>query len=243
MNARRSFRQGGDEFCILLPEAGPRRAARAAARIRDGLAHAVGTGMGIATFPADSGEAIELIELADARLTAEKADRRGGPRPSSTGRSLAMTPSLRALASVDTDALAATGAEASRAAIGSSRTLWRVTGTMFAFYAAAARRSRCSTRHSRRRGFARSWPSLGRSRVAIFSTPPPPQHTWRSELVVALSYVLPALLFRGRWRSASLAIGASVFIGPLLAIRTASRVRAVTHATLADGCCWRRRSS
>ncbi|HEY3765580.1 MAG TPA: sensor domain-containing diguanylate cyclase [Gaiellales bacterium] len=71
-------RVGGEEFAIILPETG-KRAARAAAerlcaRVRalPGL-RATTVSCGVASFPADAGDAIELVAGADAALYAAKA--------------------------------------------------------------------------------------------------------------------------------------------------------------------------
>ena len=68
-------RQGGDEFCVVLPRTGSTAAHAMAARIRDALAGLgdVSSGIGVATFPADAGDADALLELADARLSTDKA--------------------------------------------------------------------------------------------------------------------------------------------------------------------------
>jgi GGDEF domain-containing protein len=73
-----SFKLGGEEFAIILPETG-KRAARAAAerlcaRVRalPGL-RATTVSCGVASFPADAGDAIELVAGADAALYAAKA--------------------------------------------------------------------------------------------------------------------------------------------------------------------------
>jgi diguanylate cyclase (GGDEF)-like protein len=82
-------RYGGDEFAILLPEAGPEAAEQAAARIRDAFAAAafaeggrsavpVSIAVGAATFPVDGRSATDLIATADRRLYEMK---RGRPVP------------------------------------------------------------------------------------------------------------------------------------------------------------------
>ncbi len=73
------FRQGGDEFCLLLPQSTPALANRTANALRAALAgvgNGVTAGYGIATFPDDATGGQVLLHVADARLREDKA---GGP--------------------------------------------------------------------------------------------------------------------------------------------------------------------
>ncbi len=226
-------RQGGDEFCILLPDSGPRRAQRVAERIRAALAPSVRTGIGVATYPVDGGDPLRLVELADARLTAEKAARRGAPAPKLgwllDGDGVAL-PASTLHQSGGTDHQ---GSEASRAAIGASRVIWRTTGGMFSFYALfgiavfAVRPALTGPLYVPVMATALI---IG---VAVLCTSPPALHSRRSEIVLASSYILPALLFVDAGSHPSVAVGAAVFIGPLVAVRTQTRRRAGTHIALA----------
>lgn len=71
-------RQGGDEFCVLLPESGPREAERMVATIKAALAEVDADGrplhaaVGRATFPGDGLGAEDLLACADARQRADK---------------------------------------------------------------------------------------------------------------------------------------------------------------------------
>lgn len=72
-------RQGGDEFCVLLPQSTEALAQRTTNALRAALAgvgDGVTAGFGIATFPADAVSGDVLMHVADARLRADKA---GGP--------------------------------------------------------------------------------------------------------------------------------------------------------------------
>ena len=86
-------RYGGDEFAILLPDAGQAEAALTAERLTiafaettfttaSGLAVPIAISVGAATFPADGRTAAELIAVADAGLYRMKraARRTGEPR-------------------------------------------------------------------------------------------------------------------------------------------------------------------
>lgn len=69
-------RPGGDEFCVLAPEASPADAVELVARVRaalDGVTvHPVSAGIGVALFPGDALTARELFEVADARQRDDK---------------------------------------------------------------------------------------------------------------------------------------------------------------------------
>ncbi|MDQ8045380.1 MAG: GGDEF domain-containing protein, partial [Patulibacter sp.] len=74
-------RQGGDEFCLILPETSPAHAQRTANAIRARLAQVqaygatVTTGIGIASFPDDALRGDVLLHVADERLRENKAPR------------------------------------------------------------------------------------------------------------------------------------------------------------------------
>lgn len=71
-------RQGGDEFCVVLPETTPEEAQRTANAIRAALAkmsvegQPVSSGIGIATYPTDAESTDVLLHLADSRLGESK---------------------------------------------------------------------------------------------------------------------------------------------------------------------------
>lgn len=69
-------RPGGDEFCVLAPEADAADALRLVARVRAALhgvaVHPVSAGIGVALFPADATTARDLFEVADARQREDK---------------------------------------------------------------------------------------------------------------------------------------------------------------------------
>ena len=74
-------RQGGDEFGILVPEAGPEEAARIVGHVRAALAGVDAGGrnlagaVGHAVFPDDAADRESLIEVADRRQRADKGPR------------------------------------------------------------------------------------------------------------------------------------------------------------------------
>ncbi|MBO9532389.1 MAG: GGDEF domain-containing protein [Solirubrobacteraceae bacterium] len=75
-------RQGGDEFCIVLPETSPALAERSANAVRAALAQVttpdgerISSGLGIASFPKDALSGEVLLHVADERLRLSKGER------------------------------------------------------------------------------------------------------------------------------------------------------------------------
>jgi diguanylate cyclase (GGDEF)-like protein len=77
-------RQGGDEFCLVLPDTSAAHAARAANAIGAALAKidahgaTVTAGIGIASFPKDAVHSGVLLHVADERLRENKREQPGG---------------------------------------------------------------------------------------------------------------------------------------------------------------------
>jgi diguanylate cyclase (GGDEF)-like protein len=71
-------RQGGDEFCVLLPETSSEQAFPIANAIRAAIeaigpvGHAISTGVGAATFPTDASSPGVVLHVADMRLRHDK---------------------------------------------------------------------------------------------------------------------------------------------------------------------------
>ena len=79
------FRQGGDEFAVIVPEANAEEAEEVASRLRSRIAHRgfgsdaerpVSAAVGFAMYPADGSTAEDLLGFADLDLFAAKRDRR-----------------------------------------------------------------------------------------------------------------------------------------------------------------------
>ena len=76
-------RLGGDEFCVLAPESGPRDAERLAERVRWAVSEAVGgleglsVSAGWAVYPDDGAHGDELLHHADEAAISAKRRRRG----------------------------------------------------------------------------------------------------------------------------------------------------------------------
>jgi diguanylate cyclase (GGDEF)-like protein len=76
-------RYAGDEFVIVLPNAGPETAARIIERIRTDVEHTgiksdlpIGISIGQAVYPADGTHARRLLGIADGRMYADKSERK-----------------------------------------------------------------------------------------------------------------------------------------------------------------------
>ncbi|MFT4034114.1 MAG: GGDEF domain-containing protein [Patulibacter sp.] len=80
-------RQGGDEFCLVLPDTSAEHADRAANAVRAALAKIdahgarVTAGIGVASFPKDAVHGGVLLHVADERLRAHKPGRTAGASP------------------------------------------------------------------------------------------------------------------------------------------------------------------
>ncbi|MDO9356495.1 MAG: GGDEF domain-containing protein [Solirubrobacteraceae bacterium] len=76
-------RQGGDEFCVMLPETSAQDAARIGASLRDALSQITAghgpltTGLGMAEYPRDGTDIDTILRHADAHLRADKASDEG----------------------------------------------------------------------------------------------------------------------------------------------------------------------
>jgi diguanylate cyclase (GGDEF)-like protein len=76
-------RYGGDEFALVLPEAGPDIANRVVSRIRERMAAevespALSASAGVAAFPEDGDTPEKLLAAADRALYGMKGNRKGG---------------------------------------------------------------------------------------------------------------------------------------------------------------------
>lgn len=127
------IRQGGDEFCVLLPRTNEEAAARLEGVIATQLAALtqegvpISAGSGRATYPVDAITGHALLEVADRRLRANKAAR------SAQRHARPATPlPLRAL----DDRRRSEPRPLSRRSIAASRTIWAVTGCSVSAYGA-----------------------------------------------------------------------------------------------------------
>ena len=76
-----AYRLGGDEFCVLLRGDADGVVARASeALVEQGEGFSIGASYGLVPLPSDADTASVALQLADERMYAQKASRRGSPR-------------------------------------------------------------------------------------------------------------------------------------------------------------------
>ena len=241
-------RQGGDEFCIVLPGATADRTARVISLVHTELARiahlgaggAVTAGIGHASFPDDASDAAGLLDVADERLRVAKA-RAVGRRHCRTDRD---TAGAAMKARVDARTLGGSQLPAQRHAVldgglgrrelERNRYVWSAAAGMYLLYAAF--------------GLAISlWaPWLIGPRfewIVVFGAlvgvvylleGPPAIDTRANHVAVALAYVVPAIVLVLCQPGGSVAIGCLVFAGPLTAVRLIDRRQIGLHLVVAS---------
>ncbi len=231
-------RQGGDEFCILLPETGPAEAQTVREAIETALAalgrgtEGVTTGVGVATYPVDATTAQELLELADARLTANKAEHRARPRM------LPTNPVMPVMPIAPPSARGSGSARVSRRALAVNLTVWRAQGVLVSFYSLLIGAMALFTLDGadpQRTAFAFC---MVLSVVSYFTLrrEPPAVGSVLNHAVVALPYVGATLFMVAVPSIATGAIGPLALSGALASVRLVDRRQIVAHWTAATVC-------
>ncbi|MBO9534364.1 MAG: diguanylate cyclase [Solirubrobacteraceae bacterium] len=231
-------RLGGDEFMVLAPTTDADQAEIFAEELKNGLGPAISTGIGWSMYPHDGIEPNQLVEIADARLIARKAESREEERSADAAwvRHL-VVPDGSELAEALAAEPRAPRRPITRHVLGSGRLLWRVTSVMFLFYASIAAI------------FIAAGPDPGEPLSSAMSTPlmligvligaviwfsePPKLHTWGSDLTLVFTYLVPVAAWAVVRPDASALIGFGIFVGPLVVVRSKSRVRIAIHLTAA----------
>ncbi len=231
-------RQGGDEFCILLPGSGPTEAAA----VRESITAALGalghrgegvtTGIGLATFPADATTPAGLLEFADARLSDDKAAHRRAPRALPTEVSMPVMP-------LSTPATPGHGSmRVSRRQFAVNLTVWRAQGVLVTLYSLMLGLIALFTLDGadpQRTAFAFC---TVLSAVAYFTLrrQPPAVGTALNHAVVALPYVGSSLFMIVVPSIASAAIGPLALSGALASVRLVDRRQIIAHWVAATLC-------
>ena len=230
-------RQGGDEFCVLLPETGPTEALAVRAAINTALeqlgrgADVVTSGIGIATFPIDATTAPELLELADVRLTADKVAHRTRPRTLPASVSMPVMPIVPPTRNNGS-------ARVSRRELAVNLTVWRAQGVLVTFYSLLIGVMALFTLDGadpQRTAFAFC---LVLGVVAYFTLrrEPPAVGSILNHAVVALPYVGATLFMVVVPEIATGAIGPLALSGALASVRLVDRRQIVAHWTAATIC-------
>ncbi|MFT4034115.1 MAG: GGDEF domain-containing protein [Patulibacter sp.] len=234
-------RQGGDEFCMVLPNTTTEDARALSELIRARLqavrafGSGVSTGIGIATCPHDGRTADELLSVADARLRIDKA---GAPHRNSPEWHAAV-PEVVPRAPAPATGATATELPPEWTVDGVSRRhmeglmlTWRMAALAAFTYAALGT------------GILAWAPELGREgllvitiasflgTITLLCTRPPRIGSIVNHGYVAMAYLLP-LGFAVATRPGAIGVGLSMFVGPLAAARLIERRQIVAHLSLA----------
>jgi diguanylate cyclase (GGDEF)-like protein len=234
------IRQGGDEFCVILPDTSAEQAEVVAGLIRSRLAdmpnfhQGISTGLGAASFPDDGADAETLLDVADARLRTDKAD---GPARGTLPPEQALVMS----SSPDTPAdPLADGIPSgilmglTRREMAVSRAIWHATAAMFLFYgmlgvtlffAAPSLRTPPFLPISLTGLVLGAWFVMTRA---------PAIGTLRNHFVVACAYLFPVLTLVATKPAGAATICLAMWIGPLSAVRLASRWHVAAHGVAAS---------
>lgn len=238
-------RQGGDEFCLVLPETDAEQAEVVAGMIRKRLSEvqsfgmAVSTGIGMATFPQDGDHPTALLDAADARLRADKAS---APARGSVEHLAdhAARQAIPTSASIDTPADPVISSSFSafldgltRREIAVSRALWRATAAMFLVYPALGLLLYALAPDLHTGAFLPI--CLGGFAIGVLYllAPAPPIGTLRNHLVIASTYLFPVLALIGTRPAGAATIALAIWIGPVAVVRLTSRVQVAAHLTAA----------
>jgi diguanylate cyclase (GGDEF)-like protein len=244
-------RQGGDEFCILLPEASAVAARHAVRGVRAELAHlcdghaGVTAGIGVATYPTDATKPEALLHVADDRLRQDKLDQRQSRASSAAAPRAGMPSDVSALGAVsrrrvaDANVDPAAGVPAyapqrvTRRDLALNATVWRMAGAVYLVFTVIGASVCIWKPELAGADFPYTVAFGGSIGLAILFSRPPAIDTLGSHLQVATAYLVPWLALITCQPGGSTAIGCSIFIGALTAMRVVERRHVAAHVTLA----------
>lgn len=240
------IRQGGDEFCVVLDSAAPVEIGAIESRIRTALADLdqvagvpVSSGIGRAVCPADGDDADALLAIADARLLADKADRRRARAvratpfpPGATGWQVVSTPPAD---SRQRPGEGPTGFPdgIGRVELEGNQPVWRAHALMYLIYTLMGMGVSLLAPEVVGPWFAYVWLLGVPITVAYLALGPPRIGTSVNHAVVALTYVVPALIIWSCAPGGSFATGTLLFVGPLAATRIVVRWQVGAHVAAA----------
>lgn len=233
------IRQGGDEFCVVLPNTNVDQAAVIASTVRDGLGRidhfgsSLTAGIGLASFPADAVDPDELLRIADERMLADKSDRTSGdaghlgseaytrptlvPRPTHRA-----SPVYRLLRGV------------SRERMGRNRIVWVAGAAMYLMLAVLGSFIWRIHPELANPEFPYVVAAGGVVGMVLVLIRPPRMGSALNHLVIACSYVVPFLIMLTCEPSGSIGAGATIFAGPFMSIRLTSHRQIVAHLVAAS---------
>ncbi|MBO9532387.1 MAG: GGDEF domain-containing protein [Solirubrobacteraceae bacterium] len=233
------IRQGGDEFCLILPDTSREQAEVVAGLVRSRLAdlpsysQGITTGVGMATYPDDGTDPIALLDAADERLRRDKA---------TTPRSVAIRPdatlTFAATQEADTPADPTVGGALmnglTRREMAVSKALWAATGAMFVIYPALGLLIYFLAPDLRTEEFLPVCVGGLVLAAIYFATPAPAIGSVRNHAVVASVYIFPALALAATKPAGAMTIALAGWIGPVAAVRLTSRWHMIAHGTVAS---------
>jgi diguanylate cyclase (GGDEF)-like protein len=236
-------RQGGDEFCLVLPDTSAEQAEVVAGMIRKRLSSvstfglAISTGIGMASFPEDGDAAQALLDVADDRLRSDKAD------APARGSAIEMpAEAIAANAPLDTPSEVVIDEEfspfltgLSRREMATSNALWRATAAMFLTYPVLGLLLYTFAPSLRTDAFLPI--CLGGLAVGVLylAIPATPIGSIRNHMVVATTYLFPVLALIGTKPADAATIALATWIGPVAAVRLTSRWHVTAHLLAASG--------
>ncbi|MEH3052832.1 MAG: GGDEF domain-containing protein [Patulibacter minatonensis] len=236
-------RQGGDEFCLLLPDTSAAEAEVVIGMIRRRLREvstfgmAISTGVGLATFPSDGQTAEELLGEADARL---RVDKLSAPSRGVASATTSAGGTFTAAATPDTPADPDLADHApgmldglTRKEMAASPALWRATGMMFLFYPLVGLVFYVVAPSLRTGAFLPVCLAGLALSATIFLTRPARIGTLRNHATVAAVTLFPVLALVATKPAGAATIGLATWIGPVAAVRLRSRWHVAAHWTAA----------
>lgn len=241
------IRQGGDEFCVLLPRAGARAAAAKTEEIRAALASiddgvsqgAVSSGIGVAVYPRSGLTAQELVDAADTALLRDKV---GGRRATCDAaaqlqrakRRPAPGADSRVAAAVEPHPTAILNTGVGRRELQQNRALWFSTCASYVVYAALGLGVILIDPEITGPGFPYVVAFGGLIGIAFAILGAPKIGTAANHATVAASWLVPILILATCSPGGAMAIGCLAFLGPLAATRLVSRWQIAAHYAVAS---------
>lgn len=231
-------RQGGDEFCIVMPRATPADAAvlgeliRARLQAVQAYGAGISTGLGHAACPEDGTNADRLLTVADERLLADKAASGSAHRASWQQDVPETQRRPSATAAGDAHSAHHTLDGVSRRHLAGMRATWWMAAGTAALYALIGAALLLWAPQLTRDGL--EW-VVGITVIGLtaFLFAPPELGTLRNHAYVLMPCVVPAA-YAATMRPGAIALGVSMFVGPLAAVRLTERRHVVWHLAAAS---------
>lgn len=232
-------RQGGDEFCLLLPQTTGPQATFVATAIRTRLAGLadgqlpITSGFGIATYPSDAATADHLLAAADARLATDKSrtdpeldTRRDGVSGYSE------LPRPHPVADPPPSGHGTLITRVSRRELARNPYTWFATGLQFAVFTALA--TGCVFLVPGAASWSPAIPiAAALISLSVFVRRPPAIGSISNHALITATYLSAAAFMAAFPAAAGGAMCSGIFIGPLAAVRLVDRRQIAAHQAAA----------